>query len=120
MAKRRKKIIKTPENSGKSDQAVFVGVKFDQKPHSNFVGGKFIDRIYGTYQGVRLIQADGTQYTDGISTKQRRQKRLDGTTFMQTLYVTKDKRWFDNSGMPMSKPEAVEDEVQQEEDIKND
>ena len=112
MARRKKVVAKIPE--GKSDKAIFVGVKFDQRPWSNWINGKYSDRIYATYQGVRLVQADGTEYKEGISTKTRRQKRMDGTPFMQTLYVTKDKRWFDNSGMPMPKPEDLDKKDQDE------
>ena len=118
MARRKKVIPKQTE--GKSDKAIFLGVKFAQVPYSNFVGGKYIDRMYGTYQGVRLVQADGTEYSGNISTKQRRLKRMDGTTFMQTLHVTADGRWFDNSGMPMSKPEDLDEKDKDEQTSQDD
>ena len=118
MARRKKQPIKTSE--GKSDTAIFKGVKFDPRPSSNYVMGEFIDRLYGTYQGVRLVQADGSEYTGNISTKQRRCKRMDGTTFMQTLHKTADGRWFDNSGMPMSKPEDLDEKDKDEQTGKDD
>ena len=120
MAKKRKRIIKTAESSGKSDKQLFLDTKFDTRPSSNFVGGKFIDRLYGSGNSMRLIQEDGSHYSESISIKKRKFKRMDGSTGWQTLYVTKDDRWFDNSGMPMQKPEIENNEVQNEEDSEND
>ena len=104
MARRKPRKVLTPPPAGKSDKQLFLDAKFDARPLSNFVGGKFIDRIYGSDNTMRLIQEDGSHYSESISIKKRKFKRMDGSTGWQTLYVTKDKRWFDNSGMPISKP----------------
>ena len=81
---------------------------------SNFIDEKYIDRLYGGYnQMPRLIQADGSVYTGKIYKKSRPRPRIDGSgNFKQTIYVTADNRWFDNSGMPIEKPNTVDDEVE--------
>ena len=107
MTKRRriKRNISTTPSEGKSDTKLFLDTKFDTRPASNKINGKFIDRIYGDSLLVRLIQEDGTRYQGTISTKRKRHNKPDGTGFWQTLYVTKDGRWFDNGGMPIEKQE---------------
>ena len=72
----------------------------------------FIDRIYGSNQNHnKLIQKDGTEYQGKIHVRSRLRKKLDGSgNFRQTLYVTDDGRWFDNSGMPMDKPSDTSEE----------
>jgi hypothetical protein len=45
---------------------------------------------------------------------------MDGTTFMQTLHKTADGRWFDNSGMPMSKPEDLDEKDKDEQTSQDD
>ena len=67
MARRKKQPLKISE--GKSDKAIFAGVKFAAVPYSNFVGGQYIDRMYGTHTGVRLVQKDGSEYAGAIHTK---------------------------------------------------
>ena len=118
MARRKKQPLKVSE--GKSDTAIFKDVKFAAVPYSNFVGGQYIDRMYGTHTGVRLVQKDGTEYAGAIHNKKRKCYRQDGTLFWQTLHVTKDGRWFDNSGMPMDKPGAIDEEDQNAEDSGSD
>ena len=113
MARRKKQPLKISE--GKSDKAIFAGVKFAAVPYSNFINGEYRDRMYGTHTGVRLVQKDGTEYQGAIHTKKRKCHRKDGTLFWQTLHVTKDGRWFDNSGMPMDKPEDVDEEDKNDE-----
>ena len=103
MARRKKQPLKISE--GKSDKAIFAGVKFAAVPYSNFVGGQYIDR---------LVQKDGSEYPGAIHTKKRKCYRRDGTLFWQTLHVTKDGRWFDNSGMPMEKPGDIDEEDKDE------
>ena len=112
MPRRKKEPMKVSE--GKSDKAIFAGVKFAAVPYSNFVSGQYIDRMYGTHTGVRLVQKDGTDYSGAIHTKKRKCYRQDGTLFWQTLHVTKDGRWFDNSGMPMDKPGDIDEEDKDE------
>ena len=70
--------------------------------------------MYGTHTGVRLVQKDGTEYQGAIHTKKRKCHRGDGTIFWQTLHVTKDGRWFDNSGMPMEDPGQLEEPTNEE------
>ena len=71
MARRKKQPLKVSE--GKSDTAIFKDVKFAAVPYSNFVGGQYIDRMYGTHTGVRLVQKynfqTGCQEADGIMLK---------------------------------------------------
>ena len=64
MARRKKQPLKVSE--GKSDTAIFKDVKFAAVPLTNFVGGQYIDRMYGTHTGVRLVQKDGTEYNGAI------------------------------------------------------
>lgn len=81
---------------------------------SNYINEKYIDRIYSGYnQMPRLIQADGSVYTGKIYKKSRPRPRIDGSgNFKQTIYVTADDRWFDNSGIPIEKPNTVDEEIE--------
>ena len=67
---------------------------------------KFVayDRIYGNiYKQLNLIQKDGTEYKDKISTRSIKLK--DGT--LSYVRVTADNRWFDRHGMPIKKPDNL-------------
>ena len=64
---------------------------------------KFVsyDRIYGNiYKQLKLIQKNGTEYTGKIEKKSI--KLEDGT--LSFVHKTTDNRWFNRSGMPISKP----------------
>ena len=64
---------------------------------------KFVsyDRIYGNiYKQLKLIQKNGTEYTGKIEKKSI--KLEDGT--LSFVHKTADNRWFNRSGMPISKP----------------
>ena len=115
MARRKRRKVSATPSLGKSDKQLFLDTQFDSRPLSNHVNGKYIDRIYGSGNLMRLIQEDGTIYQGAISTKRKRHSQPDGSGFWQTLYVTKDDRWFDNGGMPMKKPEEVNDDNKIEE-----
>ena len=59
----------------------------------------YIDRIYGGLNGVsQLVQKDGSIYKGHLK------KFKVGS---QTLTLTEDARWFDNSGMPCQVPNGV-------------
>ena len=64
---------------------------------------KFVsyDRIYGNiYKQLKLIQKNGTEYTGKIEKKSI--KLEDGT--LSFVHKTADNRWFNRTGMPISKP----------------
>ena len=64
---------------------------------------KFVsyDRIYGNiYKQLKLIQKNGTEYTGRIEKKSI--KLEDGT--LSFVHKTADNRWFNRTGMPISKP----------------
>ena len=64
---------------------------------------KFVayDRIYqNLHKSLTLIQKNGTTYTGRIDKKSI--KLSDGT--LGHVHVTADNRWFNNCGMPISKP----------------
>ena len=64
---------------------------------------KFVayDRIYGNiYKQLRLIQKSGIEYKGKIEKKSI--KRADGT--LSYVHKTADNRWFNRTGMPISKP----------------
>ena len=64
---------------------------------------KFVsyDRIYGNiYKQLKLIQKNGTEYTGKIEKKSI--KLEDGT--LSFVHKTADNRWFNKTGMPISKP----------------
>ena len=68
---------------------------------SNMRDGEPIDRIYGGGAlRLRLIQKDGTEYTGTITKKSIIVEGQNGN-FKSHVYVTDDKRVFDNSGMPV-------------------
>ena len=110
MARRKRRKVPTTPPAGKSDKQLFLEEKFDQRPASNKINGQFIDRIYGSGNTMRLIQEDGTIYVGAISTKRKHHNKPDDTSFWQTMYVTKDGRWFDNGGMPIEKQEEDDNE----------
>ena len=80
----------------------------DNIPESNKIykdnsDTKFVafDRIYGNiYKQLKLIQKNGTEYTGKIEKKSI--KLEDGT--LSFVHKTADNRWFNRSGMPISKP----------------
>lgn len=76
------------------------------------VGGTPVDRIYGGTAGrVRLIQADYTEYKGNITKKRIFKKsKLDGSNITTYIYVTDDGRYFDNGGLPILKPDTIEEE----------
>ena len=68
---------------------------------SNIRNGEPIDRIYGGGAlKLRLIQKDGTEYTGTITKKSIVVEGQNGN-FKSHVYVTEDKRVFDNTGMPV-------------------
>ena len=67
----------------------------------------YIDRIYGGLNGIsQLVQKDGSIYKGHLK------KFKVGS---QTLTLTEDARWFDNSGMPCQCPKTVTTRVKQRE-----
>ena len=66
-------------------------------------GSKFdaYDRIYSNlHKSLTLIQKNGSTYKGRIDKKSI--KLSDGT--LGHVHVTADNRWFNNCGMPISKP----------------
>jgi len=76
---------------------------------SNHMGGKWIDRIYqlGVTEAVELINKDSTRYGGKIYRRRITVQNTGGENFFAVAYESADGRWFDNSGMPMSKPNQV-------------
>lgn len=81
---------------------------------SNHMGGKWIDRIYqlGVTDSVELINKDSTRYKGRIHRRRITVQNTEGQNFFATAYESADGRWFDNSGMPMSKPKNVLQELE--------
>ena len=75
-------------------------------------GGVPVDRIYGGTAGrVRLVQADYTEYKGNITKKRIFKKsKLDGSNITTYIYVTDDGRYFDNGGLPILKPDTIEED----------
>ena len=81
---------------------------------SNFMGDKWIDRIYQDLHGhLTLVNKDFTTYKGKITT---RTIRCDGYTSI--VHTTNDGRWFDRAGMPISKPKNLITRNDNEEDNK--
>mgnify|MGYP001088505782 FL=1 len=81
---------------------------------SNYRNGEPIDRIYGGGAlRLRLVQADGTEYTGTITKKNIMVEGTNGK-FRSHIYVTEDKRTFDRSGLPVYNIDNVELEEEQE------
>ena len=59
MARRKRRKVSATPSLGKSDKQLFLDTQFDSRPSSNHVNGKYIDRIYGSGNLMRLIQEDG-------------------------------------------------------------
>tara|TARA_B100001057_G_C22807888_1_gene934220 strand:- start:351 stop:785 length:435 start_codon:yes stop_codon:yes gene_type:complete len=71
------------------------------------------DRVYGGLGGQKLINKDGTDYQGKLTSKQIIVPKRDGSGNMkQSVTVTADGRWFNNSGMPIEKPSNVEEDAQ--------
>jgi len=84
---------------------------------SNHVGpnGESVDRIYGSPASgghMRLMQADYTEYKGGITKKSITKKDTHGNNFRSFVYVTDDGRWFDRAGMPIQKPNEVDESTE--------
>lgn len=75
-------------------------------------GGEPADRIYGNLNGkVRLVNADYTDYKGNIKKKRIFKKSaIDGANITTHIYVTDDGRYFDNGGMPILKPDNIEED----------
>jgi len=73
-------------------------------------GGEPADRIYGNNNGkVRLVNADYTEYKGNITKKSIIVKSALGDHNIKSyIYVTDDGRYFDRGGMPILKPNNIE------------
>ena len=70
---------------------------------SNFINERFIDRIYMNFnKTLKLINKDGSTYTGQIKTIKK-----NGFKF----YMSEDKRFFNNSGLPIDKPNFINYDV---------
>ena len=89
---------------------------------SNFVDGKWIDRVYGGDGKKRLLQGEfGKEYKGKLEEKKFRRYRtgIDGkpvSVYWQRYTHTADGRWLDNSGMPCEKPHHTPKKADIEED----
>ena len=69
---------------------------------SNFINERFIDRIYMNFnKTLKLINKNGSTYTGQIKTIKK-----NGFKF----YMSEDKRFFNNSGLPIDKPNFINDD----------
>lgn len=80
--------------------------EFKKIPATNYINNEAVDRIYGGgHLRLSLIQKDGQAYDGKISKKTIMvTSAVDGSRFKSYVYVTEDNRWFDRSGLPISKP----------------
>jgi len=76
---------------------------------SNHMGGRWIDRVYqmGVTEQVELINKDSTRYKGKIHRRRLTVSGPDGQNYFAVAYEAADGRWFDNSGMPVKKPNSV-------------
>jgi len=77
---------------------------------SNLVGqGEIaIDRLYmGFPNKIYVINKDFSDYKGEITKRSILVKGTEGK-FRSHVYKTQDGRWFDRSGMPISKPDSLE------------
>jgi hypothetical protein len=83
---------------------------------SNHMGGKWIDRLYqlGVTEAVELINKDFTKYIGRVSRRRISLQNAEGQNFFASAYESADGRWFDNSGMPMKKPNNITKELEEE------
>ena len=83
---------------------------------SNHMGGRWIDRLYqlGVTEGVELINKDSTKYNGRVSRRRISLQNAEGQNFFASAYESADGRWFDNSGMPMKKPNDITKELEEE------
>jgi hypothetical protein len=83
---------------------------------SNHIGGRWIDRIYqlGVTEAVELINKDSTKYNGRVSRRRISLQNAEGQNFFASAYESADGRWFDNSGMPIKKPNQVSKDHAQE------
>jgi len=83
---------------------------------SNHMGGRWIDRVYqmGNTQQVELINKDSTLYTGRVHRRRIVLQNAQGENFLATAYESADGRWFDNAGMPMTKPANITKEFEEE------
>ena len=74
---------------------------------SNHMGGRWIDRLYklGTTDAVELINKDSTLYKGRVYRRRISLQNTEGQNFFAVAYESADGRWFDNSGMPIVKPD---------------
>lgn len=71
---------------------------------SNFMNGKWIDRIYQDMYGhLNLVNIDGTNYEGKIHKKSI---KLENQS-LSYVHVTDDRRWFNKQGMPIAKPKNL-------------
>jgi len=87
---------------------------------SNHIRAKWIDRIYqlGITAEVELINKDSTRYRGKIYRRRITVQNTEGENFFATAYESADGRWFDNSGMPIKKPNDYFKNLDQEFDVK--
>jgi hypothetical protein len=83
---------------------------------SNHMGGRWIDRLYklGTTDAVELINKDSTLYRGRVYRRRISLQNTEGQNFFAVAYESADGRWFDNSGMPMKKPNNITKELEEE------
>ena len=71
---------------------------------SNFMNGKWIDRIYQDLYGtLELVNKDSTTYKGKIN---KRSIKLKDSS-LSYVHVTADQRWFNKQGMPIDKPKKL-------------
>ncbi len=83
---------------------------------SNHICGKWIDRVYqmGVTEQLELINKDSTLYKGRVHRKRITLQNLQGENFFAVAYESADGRWFDNSGMPIKKPNQIAKDLDQE------
>jgi hypothetical protein len=84
---------------------------------SNYMGGKWIDRLYqiGITDTVELINKDSTKYKGRVYRRRITLQNTEGQNFFAVAYESADGRWFDNCGMPIKKPINITKESGEEE-----
>ena len=83
------------------------------------MGGRWIDRLYksGTTDTVELINKDSTRYRGKVYRRRITVQDVENNNFFAIAYESADGRWFDNSGMPIKKPNSIAAELEIEQDL---
>ena len=68
----------------------------------------------GVTEAVELINKDSTKYRGRVCRRRISLQNTEGQNFFAVAYESDDGRWFDNSGLPIKKPNQISKDLDQE------